>query len=119
MNSVLIHEQDRGLRKALTIVLIDYFVETRIAQDVDQFLQLLKKYSPQLIILDYEDKALTRETIHVISKMNSECKIIITYFEMDETEHNELLKVGVNCFLEKPYNLDLLTKFLDKLKGGQ
>jgi DNA-binding NtrC family response regulator len=115
--SVIVHERDKGLRKALAITLIDYFYETRLTESVSQLLDLLNETKPSVMLLDLTDNELTYETIGFIRKVVSKCRIVLTYVELSEMQKDSLMKIGVNHLIEKPYNLEKLVDYLDKLKG--
>jgi DNA-binding NtrC family response regulator len=84
--SVIVHERDKGLRKALAITLIDYFYETRLTQMFHNCSTCLNQTKPSVMLLDYTDEELTRETIALLAKLLASAEIVLTYVELSEIE---------------------------------
>lgn len=113
-NKVLILEYDCALSYLLKNVCELNKIETRLANNEDEFIKLYSDFKPNVVVLDWgsskESKSL--QIAKTISKDN--IKLI---FSSSYLNKKEILKSGADLYIPKPYEindmLDSIKKYLD------
>ncbi len=113
--SVMVVDDDPGLREMLGAVLKDMVDKTIMAVSAEEGLRLLEKEAPDLILLDMRMpgmggigflKEASRRGISV------PVVVITAFAEVDDAV--EAMKLGAADYLSKPINLNLLEDLMDR-----
>jgi CheY-like chemotaxis protein len=103
----------------LTRFLTKWNIESKVAQDGSQALEMLKKESFDIVLMDIQMPNLDGiEATKIIrqSKDENVKNILVVAFTADASvdNHRELLKIGFDHCMTKPFNPETLFSFLKK-----
>lgn len=122
MHKVLVVEDDNDLRDYLKEVLLDNGYYVQVASNGAQALNLIKKYPPDLIVLDLGLPNMSGETVcSEVRKKHSDIIVIILTARDDTSDIVKGLNIGADDYMTKPFNTDeLLARINARLRylGG-
>jgi DNA-binding NarL/FixJ family response regulator len=74
------------------------------------------KYQPEFLFLDYEMPILSGiEVLKTIRPLLTNSKIIMVTTHSDKEKVDELIKLGINGYIKKPFDRDKIIQLLSKL----
>lgn len=112
---VLVIDDDEAILEAVKMALEmeDYEVET--LSRGDNAVDAIKQFSPKLILLDYLLSGEDGREVASRIRSNKECRDVpIIMFSAHPNAENYVRGYGVNGFLPKPFDLDVLIDMVDK-----
>lgn len=112
---ILIVEDDAVIQKELKALLTGHGYEVQAVEDFGHTLDLVKDFSPHLILLDI--KLPTEGGFSVCAKIRSFSSVPIVFVTSCSTDMDELnsILLGGDAFLTKPYNTAILLAKIDSL----
>lgn len=114
--SVLFVEDEDAFSAIVKELLENFFKNLYLAKDGLEGLELYKKYSPSIVITDITMPKMDGITMaEKIRELDSEQKIVIISAHGDSTRLIYAIDIGVDYFLTKPLDSNLLLKKLDLL----
>jgi CheY-like chemotaxis protein len=111
---LLFVDDERGIRETLSVILRRYGFTVTVAATVDEALEQIKTHQFDLLLCDLNIEA-ERDGYMVIRAMrdvNPECVIIVLTGYPDEESAEETLKLGIDDYIAKPANADILVAML-------
>lgn len=121
---LIVDDEDEFLQLVLKRFLLkkSYPVQPLIAVDGYEALDFLNTNNIAAVVLDL--RMLNLGGLEVCRAIRSEERfknlpIIISSGYINEDDKKQLTKIGVQCFLHKPYPMEKLTDALDKIFNGK
>jgi len=116
---ILVAEDNNINAMVLTRFLTKWNIQSKVAQDGSQALEMLKKESFDIVLMDIQMPNLDGiEATKIIrqSKDENVKNILVVAFTADASvdNHRELLKIGFDHCMTKPFNPETLFSFLKK-----
>lgn len=111
LRNILIVDDDRDLAEITATMLAQYGYGTRTAESCNQAYDLLKKYSPDLIILDINLPDGSGFEVCQELRRISEVPVVFASARIQEDDKITGFDLGGDDYLEKPYSLkELLSR---------
>jgi signal transduction histidine kinase/ActR/RegA family two-component response regulator len=116
---ILVAEDNNINAMVLTRFLSKWNIESKVAQDGSEAIEMLKKESFDIVLMDIQMPNLDGiEATKIIRQSEDELlkNILVVAFTADASvdNHRELLKIGFNHCMTKPFNPETLFLFLKK-----
>ena len=112
---ILIVDDDEALLEAVKMALEIEDYEVKTLSKSQEVLKIIKEFNPDLILLDYllsgEDG---RDVASRIRAMPHGKQVPIIMFSAHPNARNSLGKFGIDDFLPKPFDLDVLIDMVGK-----
>jgi len=118
---VLVVDDEEIVREVATDILEGFGYRVLAADDGDVALEILRREPDvALVILDIIMKRMNgRETFEEMRKIRPDLKVLVSSGFDQKGPVGELLELGADGFIQKPYNMDdLLDKVRSVLGGG-
>jgi DNA-binding response OmpR family regulator len=115
---ILIVDDEQDFREMLNLMLHSEGFDTAIAENGENFLNIIDEFKPDLVTLDVMMPGLTTEEIlEKLKKKKCQPKIILlTVVRYSKEALNEILKKGnIAAYVDKPFDLDDFIKTLNEL----
>ncbi len=113
MNTVLVVDDDAVIVKMLTITLETSGYEVVTASNGEEALQAVLEEEPDLILLDIMMPVMDGlEMLEELRKTSQIPVIIISAFG-DQDKVERARELGIECFLNKPFSMEILIEMLD------
>ena len=118
-SSVLIVDDEFGVREALGILLQPYY-EIFTAGNGEEALKVIRERKIDLITLDLNMPKLSGiETLREIRKIDGEVPVIIITGYGRQKDEKEALHYGVTDFISKPFNTSNIISVIDRILEGR
>jgi len=118
MKKVLVADEDKDIRFMVQVYLRDYEIELLEARDGRECMGIIEEQKPDIVIMNYVmDKLTGYEVARKMAadeRFNDIPVIMMTLEGFDLFDENP----GVNEFLAKPFNRDMLMETIEKAAGG-
>lgn len=109
MKKVLVFDDDESILDVIKIVLEDNSYNVATSSSGKNFLEKIKKYSPNLILLDISMPILEgQEMMKLIKKEKDLLTIPIILVSAINGLEKKAKKLGANGFINKPFDMNLL-----------
>jgi two-component system cell cycle sensor histidine kinase/response regulator CckA len=119
--SILIIDDEEVIREVAGEILSSYGYHVQLAADGEEGVKIYKKQEPRsdLVILDMiMPRQGGRETLLKLKKINPAIKVLFSTGYSQNEKVNEIISLGVNGFIQKPYQVNnLLSKVREILDG--
>jgi two-component system, cell cycle sensor histidine kinase and response regulator CckA len=119
--SILIIDDEEVIREVAGEILSSYGYRVQLAADGEEGVKIYKKQEPRsdLVILDMiMPRQGGRDTLLKLKKINPAVKVLFSTGYSQNEKVNEILALGVNGFIQKPYQVNnLLSKVREILDG--
>ncbi len=119
--SILVVDDEEILRELMKEILEDLGYEVLLASDGQEAIELYRKYLAKidLVIVDMiMPKMGGRETYQELKKINPKVKTLLASGYSRDAAAQEILDLGVNDFLHKPFSLEEISKKVRKVLDG-
>lgn len=113
--NILVIDDNPSIGEVLGVILSAEGYHVTILRNGNSILKDIEKYKPRLIILDYllaEQKG--TDIAKIIKRHNHAKNIPIIMISAHPKAHEEARRVGVNIFLEKPFEMKQLLSHIHK-----
>lgn len=121
MSKILVIEDDADLSKVIVQRLSRYGFEAIAAREGCQGIELAHREKPDLILLDLVlptgDGLFVLKNLRMASE-TAYIPVIVLTGQEDETYREKVMEAGVDAYLEKPYNPDMLVSTIQSLLEG-
>lgn len=115
MKKILVCDDDESILDAVKIVLRNNNYNVNTISSGKKILKAVKNYSPDLILLDNSMPALdTRKLIKLIKKEKRLKDIPVIMFSAFNNLATKALDLGVDGFIEKPFDMGDFLKIIEK-----
>ena len=121
MAKILVVEDEIDIAKIISMRLVSQGYDVVVANDGMQAVALAHSEKPDLIILDIMLPAGRGDSVLDNLKMaaiTSIIPVIVLTALKDEEYKQRILEKGVEAYLEKPYQAEILTSTIDKVLKG-
>lgn len=111
--TLLLVEDDMLSREMVLLRLQGLFSKIHVAMDGAEGLQLFKKYSPDIVLSDQVMPVVSGlEMLNGIRALDQAIPLIMMTQSMDNGTLLEAINLGVNRFIPKPFDYDMLVRVL-------
>lgn len=117
---ILIIDDEEIIRMATTAMLEEYGYEVITAVSGDEGIEVFGKFADtiKLVILDLAMPGKTgKETYIDLKKIEPGVKVLLASGYQQDEQVNELLRLGVNGFIQKPFSLTALSRKVSETIG--
>lgn len=117
MPRILLVDDEKHIIELISVLLEDFEdFEILKAYDGEEALEMVQKYLPELILLDYMmPKKNGLEVLREIKRDYPDCYVIIMTGKGSEKVAVELMKAGASDYLPKPFKADELIEVVDSV----
>lgn len=113
---ILIVEDEHHIAEGLSLNLRLANYESQIAYDGEQALKLIKEFNPDLVLLDLMiPKVDGMSVLKELRQTDQRMPVLILSAKNEISEKVKALKIGVDDYLSKPFDLDELLLRIDRL----
>ena len=114
--NVLLVDDDALFVEMLKEIIDDLFSEVQVANNVTEALKMIEGKPYSIVMTDLEMPEINGVRLcEKIRETNNEQKLIVSTAHSDETYLLDLLKIGVDGFLKKPFRVEDLYGVLIKV----
>jgi len=116
MKKILIVDDEAGIVEELRDFLVDEGFDVRTADTGKEGFDVLARFGPDLLVLDIKLPDMSGLDILRVCKQNSPSpKVIVTTGYVDQNTIDAAEKLGRDAFLQKPFNLEILSQEIERL----
>ena len=109
---ILVVDDEKGIRDSLSLIFKTNF-DVKTAEDGEECLELLKSYTPDIILLDVMMPRLNGiDTLRAIRKQFPKLPVIMLTASSTVSDAVESMKLGANDYLNKPFDVSALTDLI-------
>lgn len=111
MLKILIVDDQKGIRRLLTEVFLEYGYEIEACGNGGKALEIIPAFKPDLIIMDVKMPGMNGiDVLKKIRETDNETKVIMMTAYGDQHYINQAEALGVERFIIKPFDLNDLKK---------
>ena len=117
---VLVVDDEEIVREVATDILAGSGFEVMSADDGDRAIDVIKATpAVQLVILDIIMKRMNgKETFEALKKIRPDIRVLLSSGYDQQGPVGEIMGMGADGFIQKPYNMDDLVRSVTNLMGG-
>ncbi|HLG69103.1 MAG TPA: response regulator [Chloroflexota bacterium] len=117
-HSVLVVDDEAGVREMLCDYLGAHGFETRQAENGLQALQAIESRSPEVVVLDMRMPVMDGWTFLETLRRDSKLPVLVLTAESDESDRARTFELGANDYLSKPFKLSEVEARIEALIGA-